>query len=149
MYLFEANLNLLANSTPAVAQFTTKVEPNCQLPSLLVHWSYRDRNIHAILYKYGDVCPQIQGESRLQWLHLQAELHFWGFVRCHDKHILVLRYWIHRRLMSRIFRIALFTVSFQARKLVQQFHCAISQRFTYLFSSLKSLEISQAIPVAV
>ena len=32
-----------------------RVEPHCQLPSLLVHWSYRERNTHAMLYKCGGV----------------------------------------------------------------------------------------------
>ena len=27
---------------------TTRVEPYCQLPSLLVQWSYQDRNTHSI-----------------------------------------------------------------------------------------------------
>ena len=31
------------------------VEPHCQLPSLLVHWSYRERNNHAMQYKSMEV----------------------------------------------------------------------------------------------
>ena len=33
-----------------------RVEPHCQLPSLLVHWPYRQRNTYAILSKCGGVC---------------------------------------------------------------------------------------------
>ena len=59
---------------------------NC---TLLVHWSYQERNTHATLYKYGDVSQQLHRESSLQWLHLQVEQYFWGFIRRFQvKHIL-------------------------------------------------------------
>ena len=57
---------------------------------LLVQWSYQERNTHTILYKYGDVCRQMHGESSLQWLYLQVEQCFWSFIRrCQVKHILL------------------------------------------------------------
>ena len=68
---------------------TLRVEPHCQLSSLLVHWSYWERNSHAILLKYEYVRRQMHRESSLQWLQLQAEEHFWSFIsRCQVKHIL-------------------------------------------------------------
>ena len=68
---------------------TLRVEPHCQLSSLLVHWSYWERNSHAILLKYEYVHRQMHRESSLQWLQLQAEEHFWSFIsRCQVKHIL-------------------------------------------------------------
>ena len=68
-----------------------RVESHFLLPSLLVHWFYQDRNDHAILYQYGDVRQYIMyGEPGLQWLHLQVEQHFWGFIRRFQvKHILL------------------------------------------------------------
>ena len=57
MYLFEANLKFLANtSTPDIAQY--HLQQN--------HWSYRKRNTYAVLCNYGDVCQQMQGEPSLQ-----------------------------------------------------------------------------------
>ena len=47
-----------------------RVEPHCQLPSLLVHWSYRERNTHAMLYKCGGVCQLKHGKSGLQIIAL-------------------------------------------------------------------------------
>ena len=46
------------------------VEPCCQLPSLLVHWSHRKRTTHAVLYKYRDACRQMHGELGLQLIAL-------------------------------------------------------------------------------
>ena len=68
MHLFEANLKLLTNTSDFdIAQYIPlRVEPHCQLPLLLVHWSYRERNNHAILYKYGDVRQQMHREPSLQ-----------------------------------------------------------------------------------
>ena len=43
-----------------------RVEPYCQLPSLLVHWSYQHRNTHAMLCKCGGVCQLKHGKSGLQ-----------------------------------------------------------------------------------
>ena len=42
-----------------------RIEPHWQLPSLLVHWSYRERNIQEMLYKYGGVRRQKHGKSGL------------------------------------------------------------------------------------
>ena len=42
-----------------------RIEPHWQLPSLLVHWSYGERNIQEMLYKYGGVRRQKHGKSRL------------------------------------------------------------------------------------
>ena len=68
-----------------------RVEPHCQLPLLLVHWSYREWNTHTILYNYRDVHQLMHRKRSLQWLHLQAEQRFWGFIRrCQVKHILPL-----------------------------------------------------------
>ena len=50
MYLFKANLNLLANTSTPVIAVPLKVEPHGWLPSLLVHWSYQVRNTHARKY---------------------------------------------------------------------------------------------------
>ena len=49
VYLFEANLYLLANTSA---------------------------NTHAALHKYGDVCQQMHEDPSLQRLHLQAEQKF-------------------------------------------------------------------------
>ena len=43
-----------------------RLEPHSQLPSLLVHWSFREKNTHAVLYKCGGVCQIKQGKSGLQ-----------------------------------------------------------------------------------
>ena len=84
-----------------------RVEPHCQLPSLLVHWSYRERNTHAILYKYGDVCQQMHGDSSLQWLHLGR-----NSVSEVLSDVRLSTYFLFTVLntMSRIFRIVLFIV---------------------------------------
>ena len=65
-----ANPILLTDTlTPGVEP---RVEPLCQLPSLLVHWSYRERNTyailytHAMLYKCGGVRRLKHGMSGLQ-----------------------------------------------------------------------------------
>ena len=73
-----------------------RVEPHCQMPWLLVHWSYRERNTHAILNKYGGVRRQMDRESSFQWLHLQVEQCFWDFFRWQVKHIPLL-FWLHCR----------------------------------------------------
>ena len=65
-------------------------ESRTSFSSCLCCWSYQNRNTNAILYKYRDVYQQMHLESSLQWLHLQAEHHFWGFSRrCQGKHILL------------------------------------------------------------
>ena len=43
-----------------------RVEPHCQLLLFLVHWSYRERNTHAMLYKCKGVRRLKHGKSRLQ-----------------------------------------------------------------------------------
>ena len=55
-----------------------RVEPHCQLPSLLVHWSYRERNTHAMLYKCGGVRRLKHGKSGLQIIALtgRTDLYF-------------------------------------------------------------------------
>ena len=55
-----------------------RVEPHCQLPSLLVHWSYRERNAHAMLYMCGGVCRLKHGISGLQIIVLtgRTDLYF-------------------------------------------------------------------------
>ena len=69
---------------------TTYSTTSCQLLLLLVHWSYRERNTHAILKKSWYVRRQMHVESILQWLHLQGEQCFWGFIRRWQvKHILI------------------------------------------------------------
>ena len=65
MHLFKASLSLLAN-TSTFCMVPLKVKPHCQLPLLLVHWSYRERNTHAILYEYRDVCQELHGESTIE-----------------------------------------------------------------------------------
>ena len=98
------------------------VEPHCQLPSLLVHWSYRERNTHAILYNYGDVHRQMHREPSLQWLHLQA-LCTYNVSENLTEDVRLNIYFRFKVLhtlqsnMSRIIRIALFIVSFHVRKL--------------------------------
>ena len=75
MYLFKANLNLLADtSTPRTVPL--RVGLHCQLPLLLVQWSYQERNTHTILYNYGDAHQQMHGEPSLPLLHSQVEQHF-------------------------------------------------------------------------
>ena len=56
------------NSWPYIVQ--TRVEPHCQLPSLLVHWSYRDRNTHAMLHKCQGVCQLKHEKLGLQIIAL-------------------------------------------------------------------------------
>ena len=77
MYLFDAKLNLLANtSTPDVAQY--HLEQNL-IASCLRYWSTgltERNNTHAILHKHGDVHRQMHGESSLQLFHLQMEQRF-------------------------------------------------------------------------
>ena len=43
-----------------------RVESHCQLPSLLVHWSYRDRNTHVMIYKCTGVHRLKHRKSGLQ-----------------------------------------------------------------------------------
>ena len=94
VYLFEANLNLLASTSTPDSWLCTvplREKPHCQLPSLLVHWSYQERNTHAIIWKHRDVQQQMHRDSSLQWLNLQAEQHFWGFIRRSQvKHLVLL-----------------------------------------------------------
>ena len=47
-----------------------RVEPQCQLPLLLVYWSYQEKNTHAMLYKCEGVCWLKYGTSGLQIIAL-------------------------------------------------------------------------------
>ena len=110
-YLFKDNLKLLANtSTPGVAQY--HLEKNLTT-SCLRCWStgLTGREIPMQYYT-----RQMHRESSLQWLHLQAEQCFWGFIRkCQVKHIL-LRSWIHCRIIAEYPELC-YLLSFHAIKL--------------------------------
>ena len=56
--------------TPWPYMVLPRKEPYSQLPSLLVHWSYQERNTQAILHKCGGVCRLMHGESGLQIITL-------------------------------------------------------------------------------
>ena len=43
-----------------------RVEPHCKLSSLLVHWSYQEKNTYAMLYKCRGVCWLKHRKSDLQ-----------------------------------------------------------------------------------
>ena len=66
---------ILLADTPYIVP---RVEPHCQLPPLLVQWSYRQRNTHAMLYKCGGVCQLKHGKSSLLIIALtaKADLYF-------------------------------------------------------------------------
>ena len=54
-----------------------RVEPHCQLPSMLVHWSYREKNTHAILNNCGGVRRLKHGKSGLQMIALTGGTDFY------------------------------------------------------------------------
>ena len=88
MYLFEANLNLLTDTYTNSWYWTVpvRVEPHYQLPSLLVHWSYREKNTQY--YTTMGMYTNKHGEPSLQLLQWQVEQRIRGFIRrCQVKNI--------------------------------------------------------------
>ena len=63
-------LGKYTNSWPSTRSL--RIEPYCQLPLLLVHWSYRKRTTHALLYKSRGVRWQMHRESSLQLIALTS-----------------------------------------------------------------------------
>ena len=61
-----------------------KVEPHCQLPSLLVHWFYQERNTHAMPLQCGGVRRLKHGKSDLQIIALipRIDFYFKGYLHC-------------------------------------------------------------------
>ena len=118
IYLFETNLNLWANtSTPDVAQYHLQYNLTASCLCCL-STGLTERNNHAILYRYGDVCQQLHQESSLyctyRWNSVSEVLS--DDVRlsiCF--HFKVLN--ILQNNLFRIFRFVLFIVSLHARKL--------------------------------
>ena len=71
-----ADPTLLADiPTPDIV--SPRVEPHCQLPSMLVHWSYRQKITHAILNKCGGVHRLKYGKSGLQMIALTGGTDFY------------------------------------------------------------------------
>ena len=129
MCLFEAKLNLLANtSTPDVVQYhlgqnLTTSCLCCQSTGLT------EREIPIqILYKYRDLREkfmesQVCNDCTYRWNSVSEVLSEDARLRIYFRFKVLNTLWNN---MSRIFRIVLFILSFLTRKLASHFHCAIS-----------------------